>query len=209
MDNPLFILGVIVVAGIVFFLLLKKYGGGKKGYLPEGPDIEQRVDDIDDRRVTSNGLNLRVEDIASVTELEIRAIEAGIQDCIAKAQARGWSSPNKLSEFTVAIIGDVARSPEQKIWCYKLPVGAYKDTEWDLGGYILAAGQAIHGTNILIMPDHKGSEMTELPGYPGGDLAQLREIAMFEAEHRIAYLNDMDLYNSTSIHGVGTGHPIF
>lgn len=164
--------------------------------------IETRVFSIKDKRTQASGLQIWVEQGAGISPAEIEAIERGLLRCFEKARVRGYDRPLHLDEYIVAIIADSERSPEAQIWSYKLPAGPYAGTEWDLGGYILAAGQMIAGGepygNIIAIPDHHGT-----------DLDQLAEIAMYEAEHLIALHCDAELYEATKVHGQGQGHPIF
>jgi hypothetical protein len=201
MDNPIVILIVIGIAGAALFFLFTRFLSDKKKRNVYA-DIERRVFEIDDKRVAATGLNIWVEDIAAVTADEIRAIEQGLLNCFEKAEKAGYTMPLSLKEYSVAIVGDCMRAPESGIWCYKLPAGAYAGTEWDLGGYILAAGQVVSTTpphgNVIVLPDHKG-----------GDLEQLSTIAMYEAEHIILYHSDREKFEQTQTHGVGTGHPLF
>lgn len=164
--------------------------------------IEDRVFAIRDKRTQASGLVIWVEHGAEISADEVEAIETGLTQCFAKARLVGYDRPLRLSDYIVAIIADSIRSPESETWSYKLPAGPYAGTEWDLGGYILAAGQMIavgepYG-NIIAIPDHHGT-----------DFNQLAVIAMYEAEHIILAHCDGDKYEATKIHGQGQGHPLF
>ena len=83
--------------------------------------------------------------------------------------------------------------------CYRLPVGEYKDTEFDKGGYILVAGQVIsvgQDANIIALPEHRDR------------FAHLELVAGYEAEHVELAWFDGDEYERTKYHGSGVGHPI-
>lgn len=187
---------IIVAAGIaaviILFLIRRKWLG----------DISGRVFAITDRTILPSGLAVWVEDGASLNDAEIAAIENGLERCFEKARRAGYDRPLRLSDYIVAIVGDAVRSPESQIWSYKLPAGDYAGSEWDLGGYILAAGQMIavgepYG-NIIAVPEHKGT-----------DLEQLAEVVMYEAEHIILAYCDGEKFEATKIHGSGQGHPLF
>lgn len=214
MDNPIVILFVIVFAGIAFFFLFRRFMGDK----PREQSIDDRVRAIDDRRVTSNGLRLWVEDTAIVTPEEIAAIEAGLTDCFQKAREQRINfdkqgseikdAPLALKDYIVCVLGDTMRSPLSGDWCYRVYAGNYYGTEFDLAdgvedGRILAAGQILNDAsdNYIVLPDP--ANFTE------DDLADLRRVAMFEAEHCILRKCDYQRFLDTSTHGVGDGHPLF
>jgi hypothetical protein len=164
--------------------------------------IEDRVFAITEKFRSPGGVEIWVEENAVCSPVEQAAIENGLLQCFEKARAQGYDRPLSLTDYRVAIIADSVRSPEAQIWSYKLPAGPYTGTEWDLGGYILAAGQMIAaGTpygNIIAIPDHHGT-----------DLEQLEQIVMYEAEHIILAYCDGDKFEATKIHGQGQGHPLF
>jgi hypothetical protein len=184
---------IALIVGVVLFVVLRK---------KKRSTVEARVLAIKDRRTVPSGLGIWVEDGADITYREIASIENGLLQCFAKARLRHYDRPLNLSDYIVAMVGDSARSPESHTWSYKIDAGAYAGSEWDLGGYILVAGQVIavgqpYG-NIIAIPDHHDT-----------DHAQLTEVTMYEAEHIILANCDEALYESTKIHGQGQGHPLF
>lgn len=190
---------ICVMVGVGIFLALRQWGGGKR----RDKSLKDRVRDIEDRRVTSNGLKIWVEDGADITSVEIRAIEDGLTDCFTKAVKRGYHKPLRLSEYTIAILADSVRAPESGDWAYKVPTSSnYKGSEWDVNGSMYVAAEVIDiDRNIIALP------AAQLPTIQ--DLATRRRAATYEAEHIIAYNCDYDLYLATQTHGQGKGHPIW
>lgn len=188
---------ILALAGIVTALLIWKFT--RKAKIRS---IEDRVYAITEKTHTAGGVELWIEKGAVCSMSETFAIEAGLEQCFAKARRVGYDRPLNLSDYKVAIIADSIRSPEAQIWSYKLPAGPYTGTEWDLGGYILAAGQMLAAGepfgNIIAIPDHHGT-----------DLEQLEQIVMYECEHIILAHCDGDKFEATKIHGQGQGHPLF
>lgn len=184
---------IIAVITIILFLVFRK---------KKLQNIETRVFNIKDKRTSPFGVEIWVEKGASCTANEMSFIEEGLVNCFAKARQAGYTRPLEHNSYIVAIMADSVRSPESRIWSYKLPAGVYANTEWDLGGYILAAGQVIaigepYG-NIIAIPDHHDTDYT-----------QLSQIVMYEAEHIILAYCDGDKYEATKVHGQGQGHPLF
>ena len=165
--------------------------------------IEQRIAAIKTVTVTANGLNIRIEKGAKCPPSDIDAIERGLTRCFEKARAIGYDKPFSLSAYTIVILGDAMRAPESHTLCYKLPAGPYAGTQWDLGGFILAAGQCVYiggaTGNVIAIPEHNGQ-----------DLDQLALISEYEAEHVILFYCDPAKFEATKIHGTpGSGHPLF
>jgi hypothetical protein len=214
MENPIVLLIVIGIAGVAFYFLLNRFLGGKK----REPSIDERVRDIDDRRVTPNGLRLWVEDTALVEPPEIAAIEEGLNDCFVKARQQRINydkdgneiknAPLSLKDYIVVVLGDTIRAPLSGDWCYRVVAENYRGTEYDLAdgvedGKILAAGQMLNDAsdNYIILPD---------PGsFTEDDLADLRRAATYEAEHCILRKCSYERFLATGTHGAGEGHPLF
>lgn len=198
METVVIILIIAAVIGLAVYLVrqkqIKKAGQFKT--------IETRVYAITDKRKMPSGLNIWVEAGAAIVPPEVDAIERGLKECFERAKKAGYDRPLNLSDYIVAIVGDCIRSPEGKIWSYKLPAGPYAGTSWDLGGFILAAGQMIAAGepfgNIIVLPEHKGT-----------DFDQLSTIAGYEAEHIILCWCDGDKFEATKVHGTNAGHPLF
>lgn len=189
----IYIIIIIVAAAFVAFLLWKRR---------KLSDIDKRVFAIKNRQTLPSRLHLWIEKgVNQPTDAEVRTIENGMRECFERARAVGYDRPLDLGAYNVAIVQSI-RAPESGIWAYKVPAGAYAGTEWDLGGYILAAGQMIsvgdpHG-NIIVLPDHHGT-----------DLDELARVAGYEVEHIVLAYCDGDRFEATKIHSAATPHPLF
>lgn len=199
-------LGTLLVAAVIAvatFFLWRKYR--KKGRLDTG----QRIRKIKNRsRATHGGVRLWIEDGADVSTAEADAIDAGLLEVFERARRRGYDRPLNLPDYTVAIMADSMRAPESGLWCYKLPAGQYKGTQWDLGGYILAAGETVFYSgldpegNVIALPYYHGTNTPD-------DLASLSRVTGYEGEHVILFHCDPHRWQETAVHGQGQGHPIF
>lgn len=196
------ILVVVAIAAFAVYQIRRK--------LRKKPlDTGARIRKIKDRsRVTHGGVKLWIEKGADVSTAESDAIDAGFLELFERATAAGYDRPLNLSDYAVAIMAGSIRAPESRMWCYKLPVGAYKGTQWDLGGYILAAGETVFYSgldgegNVIALPYYHNATSAE-------DLANLSRITGYEGEHVILFHCDPPRWNETSVHGVGQGHPLF
>lgn len=174
------------------------------------PSFKERVKNIQNRsQTTPNGVKIWVENGASISTEEKAAIEEGLNEVFNRARGRNYSAPLTLSEYTVAIIAGSERAPESRVWCYRLPAGAYAGTDADLGGYILAAGSAVFYSmenpsegNVMAIPDYRQTHTPE-------DLANLSRVVGYEAEHIILRHSDFPLWQITAVHTPTTGHPLF
>ena len=197
MNLPVILVIIFVVAAAVWMLLKKRAKRAARILA-----IEDRVYPITNKRQIPNSFELWLEKGADgPTEAEIAAMENGLARCFEKARRQGYDRPLNLGDYKIAIVNSI-RAPESHLWSYKLPVGPYAGTEWDLGGYILAAGQMVavgepYG-NILAIPDHHGT-----------DLEELSLILEYEAEHVILAFCDPEKFEATKVHGAGQGHPLF
>ena len=157
-------------------------------------DIWKRVFAI--KTKTRDGCELWLED--GVAHPDVQAIHRGMEYTFAKARCKGYTQALNISDYIVAIVKSVL-SPSG-VPCYKIPAGVYAGTEWDMGVYILVAGQMLtvgqpYG-NIIVIPDHKG-QMAE----------SLETVVGYEVEHIVLCWNDGDEYERTKVH-IGSGHPI-
>jgi len=202
MTQAIVIIICLATLAVVVWYLRKKKIGAKPN------DTASRVRRIKNRgRTTRGGVKLWIEDGADVTAAESDAIDNGLREVFSRALARGYDRPLNLTDYTVAILADSQRAPQSGVWSYKLPAGVYAGTEWDLGGYILAAGETVFYSNdpegnLIALPYHHGTNMID-------DLANLSRVAAYEGEHIILFHCDYTLWQSTAVHGVGQGHPLF
>ena len=164
--------------------------------------VDERVRDIDNKRVMSSGLELWIEDGANVSQVEIEAIERGMNDCFARARARGYQNPTVLGSYVVAIFSDVIRG-DNGAYYYKIPVGGtgYEGTPYDHDGFVHVAGQYLENRtdrNIIILPDYRDDGLDILANTAG-----------FEVEHIVLRHSNYPEYYRTRIHTPLTPHPLF
>lgn len=164
--------------------------------------VDQRVRDIDNKRVLSTGMELWVEDGANLSQIELDAIVRGMQDCFARAQARGYQHPISLNYYTVVIFSDVIKG-DNGAYHYKIPVKGtgYEGSPYDHDGYIHVAGQYLDNRtdrNIIILPD-----------YQDDNLDILANTAGYEIEHSVLRHSDLAAFYRTRIHTPLTPHPLF
>lgn len=190
---PIWILIAASVAAIVWMIFFRK----KRGL----PSIEDRVFSSTRRDRTPLGVEIWLEGDARVTVSDKNRIDEGLSNCFERARRQGYTLALDHRQYKVCFLDNPERAPESGILSYRLPPGPYAGTEWDLGGYILAAGQ-------MIMADYEEGNLIALPEHNGQDQDSLRTIADYETEHIVLCYNDGERYEATKIHGQGKGHPI-
>lgn len=158
--------------------------------------IETRVYRLSDAFKTPSGVTIRCEKGVAVTADAQRAIENGLRYTQRKVFAK-YGRCLSPSDYIVAVVKGEPDSDGNP--CYRLPAGAYKNTEFDKGGYILVAGQVIsigQDANIVVVPEHRDN------------FDHLELVVGYEAEHVELAWFDGDEYERTKYHGGGAGHPI-
>ena len=158
--------------------------------------IETRVYRLRDAFKTPSGVTIRHEKGVEVSVDAQRAIENGLRYTQRKVFAK-YGRCLSPADYIVAIVKGEPDSDGNP--CYRLPVGEYKGTEFDKGGYILVAGQVIsvgQDANIIALPEHRDR------------FDHLYLVAGYEAEHVELAWFDGDEYERTKYHGSGVGHPI-
>lgn len=163
--------------------------------------VDQRVNDIKDKRVLPSGLGLWVEDGAHVSQVEINAIERGMRECIVRATAKGYTQAMSLTSYTVVVFGNSVK--RNGVWGYQIPVKGtgYEGSIYDHDGFIHIAGQYLNNRtdkHYLVLPD-----------YQDDDLNTLANVAGYEVEHPVLRYNDPAEYIRTLVHTPQTAHPLF
>ncbi len=186
---------------VIGFLLLLSWGCSKAP--APGPTIQDpfiRATTLPEYQITPGGVHIRLESGTQLSAAGEDAIDRGITDTLEKVQC-AYGRSNELSSYTVAILQ--AEPDSNGDPAYKVPCGpgcGYEGTEYDKGGYILAAGQYIAaGTpfgNVIALPEHVGKE------------EHLRRVAGYEAEHVELAWFDGFKFLATQVHGPTTGHPL-
>lgn len=117
------------------------------------------------------------------------AIERGLNAAFTKARCRGYTKSLNVSDYRITT--ENGEMSDAGIPAIRMPCGPYCGTEYDKGGYILAAGQFIE-PNTIRVPEQSDPSL----------------IVEYEAEHKILRDNDRREYERTKIHTGGSGHPI-
>lgn len=201
MNSPWIVI-VILAAFAIAALVWRARQNAKKV-----DSIEERVFGIPDSRKTrlvgsfTVWLEKGCKPLSGAQQL---AIEDGLKETFRRMRAEyGDRLVDEraliLTDYNVAIVKSIPDSQGNP--CYKLPPGPYAGTEWDLGGYILAAGQ------MLTLQDRRGDNLIVIPEHSESQTQHIRLPAQFEAEHCALGWHDWDRFQATLVHTSG-GHPI-
>lgn len=158
--------------------------------------LETRIARLKETITTAEGVKIKPEKGVEVSIEAMRAIENGIKHTQKKVFAK-YNRSLLPAAYTVAYIKGEPDSNGDP--AFRLPVGDYKGTDFDKGGYILVAGQTVYigaDTNIIVLPEHRSR------------YGHLELAASYEAEHVELAWFDGDEYERTKYHGTGVGHPI-
>lgn len=167
--------------------------------------IRCRVASLTSRSTTSaNGLNVWVEDGATVTPESIEAIERGMTRAIKKSLCKGYGREGwralRINDYTVAVLKST-EFDSQGNPSFRQPCANYCGSEYDKGGYILVGGQMVATGiplgNIFAIPESKGK------------YDYTSNASEYELEHLILSWYDGSLFLSSQYHGAGFGHPIY
>lgn len=158
-------------------------------------------------QITKDKLTHRTKSPAGVTIISankvsdemLGAIDKGFADLFEIAAKHGFTVRLKHSDYIVfvgkadrTIDANNAYSPDIAV-----PSGQYKDSEYDKGGFIFAAGMVLAYTPCaFIIADHEK------------DFERAADVVRFEGEHLVLYHNDKALFDKTADHSKGGGHPI-
>ena len=129
----------------------------------------------------------------------LAAIDKGLDDLFAVARKHGYRSRLNHSYYTIYIARPDRLKDRDGNYSPGIAINApeYNGSEYDQGGFIYVAGLVfyLNPDSFLIVDYDK-------------NLNSVSEIVRYEGEHIILYYNDRALYNQTSDHSRGGGHPI-
>jgi hypothetical protein len=129
----------------------------------------------------------------------LKAIDKGLKDLFEVAKKNGYSIKLNYSDYVIFIAkpdrdkdADGNYSPDIAV-----NAGQYKDSIYDKGGYIYAAGMVVayQPCAFLIGEHTKGFN-------------RISDVVRYEGEHLVLYHNDRKRFNETADHSKGGGHPI-
>lgn len=146
---------------------------------------------------TRKGANVYGVKMPSAAMLD--AIDRGLDDLFATARRRGYRARLNHSFYSIYIARPdrVRDSYGNYSPAFAINADEYSGSHYDQGGFIYVAG-----LNFYVNPD------AVLIVDFGNDLNSVAEIVRYEGEHIILYHNDRRLYQQTSDHSRGGGHPI-
>lgn len=129
----------------------------------------------------------------------LRAIDSGLAELFAIARRHNYRMRLSYSDYTIFIArpdrtrdSSNAYSPDIAI-----PPAQYAGSVYDQGGYVYAAGMVLaYNPCAFIIAEHDR------------DLRRVSNVVRYEGEHLVLYYNDPQLYQRTSDHSRGGGHPI-
>jgi hypothetical protein len=219
-DVLLFLLVVLPLVGLFIWV---KFFKKPKGYVEPPKDEEGNVDtaynpesgklrpaedrslklEVDDF-VTPKGIRVRCEPKAKqfVGQEVLKALDDGIDEGIEIARdCQGHPIQVQHSQIVVTFL-ESQLAPESKLPAYRVPAAQYKGTKYDLGGYVLAAGQ-------LIIANRQEGVIIAVPAPITGDLATVSRVTYYEYEHGEDSFYDVENFQKHVTHEGGKGHPIW
>ena len=146
---------------------------------------------------TPGGANVLAVRQPSARMLE--AIDAGLDDLIAVARKNGYRRKISPGDYTIFIAKADRQMNGPNVYSPDIAVGAaqYAGTEYDVGGYIYAAGMVVSNNPLaFVIAEHTK------------DFNRVSDVVRYEGEHLVLYHNDRSRYNQTKDHSQGGGHPI-
>jgi hypothetical protein len=129
----------------------------------------------------------------------LKAIDTGLKNLFEVAKKNGYSAKLNYSDYVVFIANadrdkDAAGSYSPDI---AVNAGQYKDSIYDKGGYIFAAGMVVaYQPCAFLIGEHTK------------DFNRISDVVRYEGEHLVLYHNDRKRFNETADHSKGGGHPI-
>lgn len=146
-------------------------------------------------------LGIGVRSVNPVNNVTLECIDAGFLriNNIVRTNPYNYTNGIYINDFTVWVLPNSPRASSD-MPSFERPAGAYAGTEYDQGGYILAAGEFLPNINpfpIVIAEATENSRSYSV------------NAVSYELEHLYAYLNDRPLYETTKYHTSSTSHPIY
>jgi len=127
------------------------------------------------------------------------AIDKGLTDLFAIARKNRYQKRLNYSDYTIFIAKADRTINSDKSYSPDIAVGAaqYAGSVYDQGGFVYAAGMVLaYNPCAFVFAEH------------AKDFGRVSDVVRYEGEHLVLYHNDRHLYNKTSNHSQGGGHPI-
>ncbi len=150
---------------------------------------------------TKTQKGVKIKAVKKPSNKMLRAIDKGFDDLftIAKKDTHNYRNRLKHTGYTVFIANADRTTNAAGAYSPDIAIGAaqYAGTKYDKGGYIYAAGMVVaFNPTAFILANHTK------------DFERASNIVRYEGEHLVIYHNDRRLFNQTSDHSKGGGHPI-
>lgn len=129
----------------------------------------------------------------------LKGIDKGLQDLFEVAKKNGYSAKLNYSDYVVFIAKPDREKDSAGNYSPDIAVnaGQYKDSIYDKGGYIFAAGMVVaYQPCAFLIGEHTK------------DFNRISDVVRYEGEHLVLYHNDRKRFNETADHSKGGGHPI-
>jgi len=129
----------------------------------------------------------------------LNAIDDGLENLFAIAEKSNYSRRLNYSDYTIFIAKADRTQDSKRQYSPDIAVGAaqYAGSIYDQGGYVYAAGMVITlSPCAFVIAEHTKN------------FERVSDVVRYEGEHLVLYHNNRRLYNQTSDHSQGGGHPI-
>jgi hypothetical protein len=129
----------------------------------------------------------------------LKAIDKGLKNLFEVAKKNGYSAKLNYSDYVVFIAKPDRDKDANGNYSPDIAVnaGQYKDSIYDKGGYIFAAGMVVaYQPCAFLIGEHTK------------DFNRISDVVRYEGEHLVLYHNDRKRFNETADHSKGGGHPI-
>ena len=129
----------------------------------------------------------------------LKAIDKGLKNLFDVAKKNGYSAKLNYSDYVVFIAKPDRDKDPGGSYSPDIAVnaGQYKDSIYDKGGYIFAAGMVVaYQPCAFLIGEHTK------------DFNRISDVVRYEGEHLVLYHNDRKRFNETADHSKGGGHPI-
>ncbi len=129
----------------------------------------------------------------------LKAIDKGLKNLFDVAKKNGYSAKLNYSDYVVFIAKPDRDKDANGNYSPDIAVnaGQYKDSIYDKGGYIFAAGMVVaYQPCAFLIGEHTK------------DFNRISDVVRYEGEHLVLYHNDRKRFNETADHSKGGGHPI-
>jgi hypothetical protein len=129
----------------------------------------------------------------------LKAIDKGLKNLFEVAKKNGYSAKLNYSDYVVFIAKSDRDKDANGNYSPDIAVnaGQYKDSIYDKGGYIFAAGMVVaYQPCAFLIGEHTK------------DFNRISDVVRYEGEHLVLYHNDRKRFNETADHSKGGGHPI-